>query len=91
MKKPLFAFALFSVLASTSCIGPNNACNGIGAWNTHVTGSKWGNELVYVGLWVIPVYEIAFTLDSLVFNAFEFWGGNNPIGTPGEYEHQGKM
>ena len=89
MARTLSSVLLLAALAASSCVGPNNAFNGIASWNTRVTDSKWGNELIYVGLWVIPVYEITFTLDALVFNAFDFWGGENPIGPPGEFAKQG--
>jgi hypothetical protein len=90
MRKLLIGIALLTGLTATSCIGPNNAFNGVTAWNTRVTDSKWWNELIYVGMWVVPVYEVVFTLDVLVFNSFEFWGGENPIDAPGKYENQGK-
>ena len=30
-------------------------------------------------MWVIPVYQLALTGDLLIFNAIEFWDGDNPI------------
>jgi hypothetical protein len=91
MRSSLLPLALFASLVAASCVGPNNAFNGVAAWNTRVTNSKWGNELIYIGLWIVPVYEIAYAADGLIFNSFEFWGGTNPIGTPGEFENQGKQ
>src|SRR5262245_21681039 len=82
MKNTLRASALLCALTATSCVGPNNDYNGISAWNSRLASSKWVNELVFVGLWVIPVYEVTLALDLLVFNSLEFWGAENPIGTP---------
>jgi len=90
MKKTLGSVLLASCLLSTSCIGPFNTFNNVTAWNSRVSDSKWVNELVYLGLWVVPVYEIVLTLDSLVFNSIEFWGGENPIGPAKDYQNQGK-
>ncbi|HEX5051184.1 MAG TPA: DUF3332 family protein [Planctomycetota bacterium] len=89
-KNALVALALACCLSSTSCVGPNHMYNGLASWNTRVSDSKWINEVLYVCLWAIPVYPITFTLDALIFNAFEFWGGENPIGEPADFETQAK-
>ena len=34
---------------------------------------------MFFAFWVIPVYEVTVLLDAVLFNAIEFWGGNNPI------------
>ena len=90
MGKALCALAILASLSASSCVGPNNAYNGIAAWNSRVTDSKWGNELIYIGLWVIPVYEVTFALDQLLFNSLEFWGGDNMIGPPAKFDSQKK-
>ncbi len=73
----------------TSCVGPNNAFNTINTWNGRVTESKWLNELIYVGMWIVPVYEIALAADSLIFNSIEFWGAENPIKEADDFELKG--
>ena len=90
MKKTFCATTLVSCLTATSCVGPNNAFNGLSSWNSRVTESKWGNELIYLGMWIIPVYEIALLCDGLVFNSIEFWGGKNPIDAPAAFSPQNK-
>jgi Domain of unknown function (DUF3332) len=82
----LAPIVLLGVFA-TSCIGPMKAFNGILNWNSQVSEEKWLNELLF-----LPVYAIGLPLaglgDVLIFNAFEFWGGENPIGDPIPYKHQ---
>jgi len=40
---------------------------------------SWGREIVFVVLYVVPIYPIAGLMDILVFNSIEFWTGTNPI------------
>ena len=81
MKKSRFAIvvSLTLVLLGTSCIGPNNAFNGMINWNQRVTDSKFANEGIFLGLIIIPVYEILLLGDLIIFNSIEFWSGSNPI------------
>lgn len=65
-------------LAVTGCYGPFRLTKKIHAWNGTV-GEKWVNELVFLGLNVLPVYPFAALGDAIIFNSIEFWGGNNPI------------
>jgi hypothetical protein len=90
MKKTLSCVLLFACLATPSCVGPNNAFNGLVSWNARAADSRWVNELIYLGLWIVPVYEVSLALDGLVFNSLEFWGMENPIGKPAEIESQAK-
>lgn len=79
MKKVLACGLLSSTILFTSCIGSFSAFNGLREWNEGVTDSKFGNELIFLALWVVPVYQIATLADLIVFNAIEFWDGTNPI------------
>lgn len=84
MKSKLAIAAAAAALLSTSCIGPNNAFNGIHSWNSRVSDSKWVNELVHIGCWIIPVYGLALFGDIVLFNSIEFWGGENLVGPPSQ-------
>jgi len=44
-----------------------------------VTNSKFVNELIFLGLSIIPVYEVCALVDVLVLNSVEFWTGDNPV------------
>ena len=88
MKKVLLALLLTVSLSTTSCIGTNASFNGLNSWNSRVSESKYLNELVYIGLWVIPAYEIVLLGDVIIFNTMEFWGSENPIGAPAPFTPQ---
>jgi len=79
MKKVLVCGMLSVTVMLTSCIGSFSAFNGLREWNENITDSKFGNELIFLALWVIPVYQIASFADLIIFNAIEFWDGTNPI------------
>ena len=83
MKKLLLAGVCAASLF-TSCLGPNNAHDGIRNWNVELSSSPWVSELVFFGLWIIPVYPLAYAGDVLIFNTMGFWG-TNPINDPGPY------
>jgi Domain of unknown function (DUF3332) len=88
MRRILAPLVLASLFA-TSCVGPYNAFNSVASWNSRVSDSKFLNELVYLGLYIVPVYPLAAFGDALIFNSFEFWGGENPIKKPEEFTPQG--
>ena len=52
--------------------------NGLKDWNQGV-GDKFVNELVFIALHIVPVYEIAYLADLVVLNTIEFWSGSNPM------------
>lgn len=67
----------------TGCIGNFGLSGKVRAFNLDVSQDRWGREIVFVVLYVIPVYPFAGFLDILVFNSIEFWTGTNPInGSP---------
>ncbi len=45
------------------------------AWNGTATGNKIANSAIHLGLWVVPVYELAIVADFLIFNNVEFITG----------------
>jgi len=82
LRRGLIAVVLGVSLTLTSCLGPNNAFDSVTEWNQEVTDNKWLNELVFLGLNIIPVYGVALLGDYVIFNSIEFWGGENPIDAP---------
>lgn len=75
---PVCVVALASSMLFTSCIGSFKLTNKVLSWN-HQIDNKFVNELVFVGLWILPVYEILAIADALIINSIEFWSGTNPI------------
>lgn len=84
MKKAVcFALAVLALgLTTTGCVGNNHSfClfNGLAKWNRSMNSEKWVNELVFLGLNIIPVYSLFLFADVLVFNSIDFWTGDNPV------------
>lgn len=79
-KKSLIIVTLVALSASLmmqSCIGSFALFNKVKAWNDHV-GDKFVNEVVFVAMWILPVYELSFAADLFILNTIEFWSGENP-------------
>jgi len=64
---------------STGCIGNFGLSGKVRKFNLEQSESRWGREILFVILYVIPVYPFAGMLDIIVFNSLEFWTGTNPI------------
>jgi hypothetical protein len=65
-------------LAASGCFGSFGATRSLWEWNDEL-GNKWVKWLVFLGLSIIPVYELFVLADSLVLNSVEFWTGSNPV------------
>ncbi|MBR5592139.1 MAG: DUF3332 family protein [Kiritimatiellae bacterium] len=77
MKKAMFLTlaALTLAAASTGCVGKFRLFNAVSKWNQTANEEKWINELIFLGLNIIPVYGLSYFADVLVFNSIEFWTG----------------
>ena len=75
MKKAVFmAMAALTVAAlSTGCIGKFRLTNNILAWNEGMHEEAWVQEVVFLGLHIVPVYQISIFADIILFNSIEFW------------------
>ena len=78
IKSVLVAGLCFSFL-TMGCIGTMGMSGKVSQFNVETTESRWGREILFVILMVIPVYGIASLLDIIIFNSVEFWTGKNPI------------
>lgn len=85
MKKTLLAITLALPLVASSCLGPNRLFNSLGNWNAEATEQNWLNEIIFIGLNIIPVYGIAYFADIVAFNTIGYWSGDNPIEDPGPF------
>ena len=79
MKKKSLCGLLSLCILFTSCIGSFSAFNNVLDWNKRVTDNKFANELLFVAMWIVPVYQISIFADAIVFNSIEFWTGDNPL------------
>ena len=85
MKKTTLIVLLIVCLTCTGCLGPNNALNSLNNWNGSATEQDWLNEVIFLGMVIVPVYEFALLGDYLIFNTWDYWGGDNPISDPGSF------
>lgn len=73
------ALLIGSMLLTTSgCFASFNLTRKIYKFNQGL-GDKWLNEIAFLVMTIIPVYGVGFTVDVLVLNSIEFWGGSNPV------------
>jgi len=68
----------------TACFGSFAATRALYNFNKGVSQDKWLQELVFLGLIILPAYSLFALGDVIIFNSIEFWGGNNPIRADGE-------
>jgi hypothetical protein len=68
-----------SAAGTTGCFGKFSLTRKLYTWNASVGGNKWVSNLVFWGLCIIPVYQLAGLGDAVVLNAVEFWTGTNPV------------
>lgn len=83
MKKLMTRAIVVALIGSTGlmtgCYGPFRLTSQLNDWNGRVSDKKFVNELVFLGLCILPAYELCVLGDALIFNSIEFWGGKNPI------------
>ncbi|MDE6416892.1 MAG: DUF3332 domain-containing protein [Duncaniella sp.] len=70
--------AMCAGMVSTSCIGKFQLTRNLLNWNKNIS-SKFVNELVFIALCIVPVYEVSALADLIVLNSIEFWSGSNPL------------
>jgi hypothetical protein len=82
MKRKLNVFAIVAIVATSvlfsSCIGSFKLTHKVLKWNRTVS-DKFINELVFIVLHIVPVYEVTYLFDALVNNSIEFWTDKNPV------------
>jgi hypothetical protein len=88
IKSILLAIIFLGIaLPQQSCIGSFQLTNNLYDWNKSEVGGKWAQELVFLALVIIPVYEVCLLVDGVVLNSIEFWTGKSPLSlAPGESE-----
>lgn len=74
------SLSLAMLLAFTpACFGSFGLTRKVWGFNKDVSTNKFVQELVYLALVILPVYQLASIGDALIFNTIEFWGGKNPV------------
>lgn len=91
MKRKSVALALSLALGLASfqgCIGSFGLTGKVYNFNKGL-GDKWIQEIGFLVLIIVPIYEIAVLVDIIVLNSIQFWTGTNPVAMqPGDREIQ---
>jgi hypothetical protein len=66
-------------LSSTACIGRMALTGKVMEFNLGVSQDRFARWIVFLILYIIPVYPFAGAIDLIIVNSIEFWSGTNPI------------
>jgi hypothetical protein len=85
MKRPsrwlaVLCAGFFSVHA-TGCFGQFKLTQAIWNFNKNISPNKFVQWLMFLVLFIIPVYGLGTLIDALIINSIEFWTGSNPVGS----------
>jgi hypothetical protein len=69
---------------STGCFGSFALTHKLYGFNQRVSGEKFIRWLVFLGLVILPVYEILLVADGFVLNSIEFWTGERLASNTGD-------
>ncbi len=75
----VLAVAAAGLVVTSGCFGSFQLTRKVYNWNKTVSPDKWVQELVFIGLSIVPVYSVAGFADVIFANAVEFWTGTNPV------------
>lgn len=75
----LMASLVLLVTMGTGCIGRFALSGKVRTFNMEATENRWAREILFICLYVIPVYPFAGAIDMIIVNSVEFWTGTNPI------------
>ena len=78
-RRAILAVAAAGLVTSTGCIGSFTLSRKVYNWNKGVSPDKFVQELVFLSMLIVPVYEIALLADGVFANSVEFWTGSNPV------------
>jgi len=67
------------LIGSPGCLGRFAMTTAVREFNLEVTDDKWGREILFVALYIIPAYPISTLGDLLIVNSIEFWSEENPM------------
>ena len=65
-------------ISLSGCYGTFTMTKKVHKWNGTLS-NKFVKEIVFLGLLIIPVYEVSTLIDAFILNTLEFWTGKNPM------------
>ena len=75
----LITMVALTLLTVPGCLGRFAVTGVVRKFNLGVTEAKWGREITFLALYIIPVYPIAGVIDLFIVNSIEFWTETNPV------------
>lgn len=75
----LAGLALTSATLAAGCFGSFGLTQKVWKFNDGVSSNKWIKWLLFLGMIIIPVYDVCLFVDAIVFNTIEFFSGKNPM------------
>lgn len=75
----VLALTAVALLGTSGCFGSFNLTRKLWSWNKGVSSDKFVRELVFLGLNIVPIYQVAGFIDVVIINSIEFWSGKNPV------------
>jgi len=81
LRRTTAAILLASMIcfSQLGCIGQMALAGKVMEFNLKIVENKWARELVFLVLYIVPVYPMAGAIDLIVINSIEFHTGTNPI------------
>jgi len=79
--RAVIASLLLVLLAvgNSACIGRMALSGKVREFNLEVVDGRWPHEIVFLALYIIPIYPLAGAVDLIIVNSIEFWTGTNPV------------
>ncbi|MFC1628985.1 DUF3332 family protein [Gemmatimonadota bacterium] len=78
MMKRVTIPALAVILLLSACTGSFTLTNKVSQFNK-TFDNQWVEEVVFLAMVIVPVYELSLLADAVIFNSIEFWTGENPV------------
>ncbi len=75
----ILSLTAFGLATTTGCFGSFQLTRKVYAFNQTVSQDKWVQELVFLGMNIVPIYGLAAFADAVFANSVEFWTGTNPL------------
>lgn len=75
----ILSVAAVGLATTTGCFGSFQLTRKLYSFNKTVSQDKWVQELVFLGMVIVPVYSLAALADGVFANTVEFWTGTNPV------------
>ncbi len=80
MKRIIKLVSLLIVVSLlTGCFGNFALTKKVYQWNDNVSDNKFVEQILFWGMTILPVYEVAGFIDVCFLNLIEFWTGSNPL------------